>query len=198
MTDIVLVAMISAGVALATALLTQLLTARAASKSADRQDRREALQWQRNEAIRLQDLERKEALRREELQEQRVRELWGHVLTTRWQMVDLLEAVAQKQTRSVSKSAPVSTQSTPLHAAGQAYLVALTGITALRPTAKAFYGATSQVQIALLESNEAGTNEAVKDWNDAYKALEKSVAMLVDGPAFEDVQDQVKLSANQA
>ncbi len=196
MTDVILVAMISAGVALATALLTQLLTALTASKSADRQDKREALQWQRSEAIRLQDLERKDAQRKEEILEQRVRELWGHVLTTRWQMVDILESLVQKQARPDSKSAPVSTQSTPVHAAGQAYLVALTGITALRPTAKAFYGATSQVQIAMRDSDQDAMAKAMSEWNSSYKALEKSVASLVDGLAVEDVRDPVEPSGN--
>ena len=63
MSDVVVVAVISAGTALVTALLTQCLAMSAARRQADHTDRREALQWQRTEASRL--LERRTAQGRE-------------------------------------------------------------------------------------------------------------------------------------
>lgn len=61
MNEVVWVALISAGSAVTVALMTQFLSTRAASKSTDRADKREALQWQRSEALRLEELQRKEA-----------------------------------------------------------------------------------------------------------------------------------------
>ena len=147
MTDLVWVAFISAGGALAAAITAQILAARAASRSADRADQREALQWQRSEALRLGELEREAVQKRLELQDARLRELWGHVLDVRWQMLDTLDRVQTKE-RPKSRSADVSAQSTPLHAAGKAYSVALTSLAAVRPSAKAFYAATSSAQAA--------------------------------------------------
>ena len=96
MSDVFWVAIVSSGSAIAVALMTQLLATRAASKSADRADKREALQWQRNEALRLEELRRKEAqealaweradaLRARELRDERLRELWGYVLDVQQQ-----------------------------------------------------------------------------------------------------------------
>ena len=61
MSDVFWVAVISSCGAIAVALMTQLLATRAAGKSTDRADKREALQWQRSEALRLEELQRKEA-----------------------------------------------------------------------------------------------------------------------------------------
>ena len=180
MTEVVWVALISAGTALVTALLTQILSTRAASKQADRTTQREALQWQRTEALRQEELERKEAQRLQDLQDVRLRELWGHVLTVRWQVHDALETVPVKG-RPAAKSAGVSAATLPAHAAGQAYSVALIGLAALRPSAKAFYVATSKVQFALLSADEEALNASTDEWNKAYKAIESSVASLADG-----------------
>lgn len=54
MSDVFWVALISAASAIAVALMTQFLATRAADKQAGRQEHREALQWQRSEANRLQ------------------------------------------------------------------------------------------------------------------------------------------------
>ncbi|WOI47727.1 hypothetical protein [Acidovorax sp. BLS4] len=180
MNDVVWVALISAGAALVTALVTQLLATRAAGKSADRAEKREALQWQRTEALRLEEFQRKEAQRREELQNARLRELWGYVLTVRWQVLDALQRMPVKG-QPAPKSAPVSAEAMPAHAAGQAYSVALTGLAAVRPSAKAFYIATASVQQELLAFDDDAMHVASAAWKDAYEALEMSVAALADG-----------------
>jgi len=180
MTDVVSVAFISAGAALVTALVTQYLATRAASKQADRADRREALQWQRSEALRLEELARETARQKKELQDAHLRELWGHVLDVRWQILDTLERVPTKD-RPKPKSSDVSAQSTPVHAAGKAYSVALISLAAVRPSAKAFYAATGSVQLALQSSDGDAMGQAVGEWNNAYKALENSVIALTEG-----------------
>lgn len=191
MNEVVWVALISAGGAMAVALMTQFLSARAASRSIDHADKREALQWQRNEALRLEELQRKEAqealaweradaLRARELRDARLRELWGYVLAVRWQVLDSLERV-QVRGRPASKAAAVSAEVLPAHAAGQAYSVALIGLASVRPSAKAFYLATSRVQHALAVADQEAMHDVVNEWNDAYKALETSVAAFSDG-----------------
>lgn len=191
MNEVVWVALISAGGAVAVALMTQFLSTRAASKSADHADKREALQWRRNEALRLEELQRKEAqealaweradaLRTLELRDARLRELWGYVLAVRWQVLDSLNRVPV-QGRPASKAAGVSAEGLPAHAAGQAYSVALIGLASVRPSAKAFYLATSRVQHALGIADQEAMRDVVDEWTDAYKALETSVAALSDG-----------------
>lgn len=191
MTEVVWVAFVSAGSAIAVALMTQFLATRAASKSADRADKREALQWQRTEALRLADLarndaqaalawERSEALRLQALQDMRLRELWGHVLVARWQVLDTLERVPV-QGRPARKSADVSAAGLPASAAGQAYAVALLGLAAVRPWARAFYVATSDLQLAMQAADEERIKGVVSRWSDSFKTLEDNVAALADG-----------------
>ena len=190
MNDVVFVALISAGSAIVTALATQFLAARAASRSANRVEQREARQWQRTEESRQEELrrsdarealewERSEALRNQALQDARLRELWGHVLAARWQVLDML-AQLPVTNRPSPAAAPASSERLPEHAAGQAYCVALIGLAAVRPSAKAFYVATSNVQRAMLSVDESAIHEAVGEWSDSYKALEICVASLAD------------------
>ena len=190
MSDVVLVAAISAGAALATALLTQYLATRAANRSADRADKREALQWQRTEALRLEELQRKQAeaemarLRQQadKQQEQlqaRLRELWTHVLTARWQVEDALGRVPV-QGKATPKAEALSAEHLPVHAAGRAYSVALLGLADVRPTAKAFYMATSQLQSAFSVVDADRLEAAGRAWSNAYAELEAAVSALVD------------------
>ena len=193
MSDVVLVAAISAGAALATALLTQFLATRAANRSADRADKREALQWQRTEALRLEEQERKaaeealslqraDAQRKLDQQDARLKELWGHVLTARWQVMDALERIPV-QGSPMPTAAPLSAQALPAHAAGQAYCVALLGLANVRPSAKAFYAATSGIQ-HVLQSDVVDVDAlegAANKWTAAYDRLEAAVVALADG-----------------
>lgn len=138
------------------------------------------MQWQRSEASRQEAAQRDEAQRLAAVQDARLRELWGHVLTARWQILDALERVPV-QGSPASESARVSAQAMPVNAAGQAYCVALTGLAAVRPSAKEVYAATSRLQLALLAADGDAMARAVHDWNGAYQALEVSVAALADG-----------------
>lgn len=191
MTEVVWVAFVSAGSAIAVALMTQFLATRAASTSADRADKREALQWQRTEALRLADLarndaqaalawERSEALRLQALHDARLRELWGHVLVARWQMLDALERVPV-QGRPKRDLPEISSAALPASAAAQAYAVALLGLAGVRPGAKAFYLATSELQLAMLAADEERMKGVVSRWSDSFKTLEDNVAALADG-----------------
>ena len=186
MTELVWVALISAGAALVTALLTQFLATRAASRSADRADKREALQWQRNETLRLEELARQDAQRRQELHDARLRELWGHVLVARWQMMDALERVPVRG-RPDRKPGDVSAQALPTTAAAHAYAVALLGLASVRAQARDFHAATMHLQKALQfagddwDAAQKNMMSAAGVWNEAYKALEISVAALSDG-----------------
>jgi len=190
MSDVVWVAVISAGAALITALLTQRLATSAANKQADRSERREAVQWERTEALRREEIQRKaaqdalaweqaEALRKQELHDARLRELWSSVLEARWQMLDMLERAAGKGGPTQAVPA-VSAAQMPTHAAGQAYGVALLWLTALRPVAREFYKATSDFQIAMCGADSKRMEDAAQAWNTAYKTLEVAVTALAD------------------
>ena len=181
MSEVVWVACISAGAALVTALVTQFLATRAASKSAGRAERKEALQWQRNEAIRHEELERKRTQDALENRDAQLRELWSHVL-------DGLEALPIRGRPATAKVLASSAEFLPEHAAGKAYSVALLGLAALRPSARAFYQATSRVQLALLSNSPADDmTEAAQAWSVAYKSLEDSVAAFADGVGVNEV-----------
>ena len=188
MSEVVWVACISAGAALVTALVTQFLATRAASKSADRAERKEALQWQRNEAIRHEELERKRTQDALENRDAQLRELWSHVLDARWQVLNGLEALPIRGRPATAKVLASSAEFLPEHAAGKAYSVALLGLAALRPSARAFYQATSRVQLALLSNSPADDmTEAAQAWSVAYKSLEDSVAAFADGVGVNEV-----------
>lgn len=168
MSEVVWVALISAGSAVAVALMTQFLATRAADRQAGHQARQEEVRRQRSEAKAQQ-----------ELHEARLRELWGHVLTARWQMLDTLERVPVKG-RPSAESAAVSAAALPASAAGQAYAVALIGLAALRPGARAFYVATSDLQTALQAIDEDRIAKAVQTWGESFKTLEVQVAEFAD------------------
>jgi hypothetical protein len=192
MTEVVWVALISSGCAIVVALLTQLLATRAASKLADRTDRREEKQWQRTEASRREDMarsdqeaalawQRAEALRKQALFNERLRQLWGFVVDVRWQVHDALERMPKQGQPAAAQHPAVSAARLPTVAAGQAYAVALLWLTALRPAARAFYKATNDLELAMLERD--GGQQALRAasvWNDSYKALEDAVTTLAD------------------
>jgi hypothetical protein len=174
MSDIVLVALISAGGAVAVALMTQFLATRAASRQADRRERQEERHWQRSEAVRKEVRDRAEAARLQALRDDRLRELWGHVLTARWLMLDRVERSA------IAKSEHVPGVESPASAAAQAYAVALLGLVAVRPAAAAFYEATAKLQLALQAGDDVKLKNLPAEWNQSFKALENGIATLVD------------------
>lgn len=188
--EVLWVALISAGAAVVVALMTQLLATRAASKQSDRLERREALQWQRSEAIRQEALAREamlatqaralaEAQRLQALHEAQLQALWGYVLASRWQMLDALERVPV-QGRPAQPAITISSSLLPANAAGQAYGAALLDLVAVRPAAKAFYLATSKLQLALQAGDESAVWVAVAEWQVSYASLEQGVADLAD------------------
>lgn len=180
MTETAWVALISAGAALVTALLTQFLAIQAARKQADRSERQQERAWQRSEATRREEMAQAEAKRREALRDVRLRELWGHVLTARWRVLDLLERVPV-QGHPTPEASAVSAESLPENAAALAYAVALLGLADVRANVRDFYVATTKFQIAVRAADGERMKGAAAEWKLAYQALEDQVAALVPG-----------------
>lgn len=175
MSDVFWVAIVSSGSAIAVALMTQLLATRAASKSADRADKREALQWQRNEALRLDELRRKEAQEalaweRAEAKETRnskvaaLHRCWTSALAAQNRVVDGLQR---------AEGLPPAAESAA-SAAAHCYAVALVELPSLRDTAKAFYLATADAETAM-HAKQLQRLDVVKTWRNSFDALEAAV-----------------------
>ena len=191
MNDVVLVALITAGVTLIASLLTQILSTRAANKSADRAEMREALQWQRNDAIRQEEMrrndsqaalewERSEALREQELYAARLQELWGYVLKARGQMQEVLEKLLKPES-TYQSAATKAASLQPSNAAAQAYSVALLGLEleSVRPNARAFYMATLDLQISIIGlAEKPALEKAMSAYARSFSALEERISAL--------------------
>jgi len=162
MTEIVWVALISAGGALAAAFMTQILATSAATKQATHTAQQEALQWSRSEAKRL-----------SELHEARLRELWAHVLRAQ----NLIRDELDLRTSGVSPQAPRPAESgSAASAAAQAYCVALIGLHGVRPLAKDFYQATAKAEMAIRYEKTLGA-DVVSAWREALNQLEAAVSV---------------------
>lgn len=170
MTDVVWVALISAGAALVTALATQYLATRAASKQADRADKREALQWQRTEALRREELQHQGAQRALEQRRADLEAVWAHALQARARLADLLDSGRWVRSSPLGESAT--------GAAAAAYAVALVGLPGVRSAAKVFYEATAKLEGA--GEDDARVMNASKSWGAAFKVLEETVARLAE------------------
>lgn len=165
MSEVVWVALISAGAALATALLTQYLAMSAARRQADRSDKREALLWQRTEASRLR------AYRSEQ-----GRELWTLVLASRRGM----EARMRQGPGALPPGAPALA---PADAAAQAYAVALFGLPDAAAAARDFYMASADLEAHIAQETDLQAVHvlvALEAWSRAFVRLERS---LLDEPA---------------
>lgn len=183
MTDVVWVAFISAGAALVTALATQFLATRAASKQSDRAEKREALQWQRSEALRREELQhqtemdalewtRAEGLRRRAAHEARLKDLWLSLLETQNRMVDSLSKAGRGKLSIPAEQSATS-------AAAHVYAVALLGLPAMRQQGKAFYEATAKCEMAISDGLLHQT-DVVRTWRVACDALEAAVVSAAD------------------
>jgi hypothetical protein len=158
MSELVMVALISAGSAVVVALMTQFLATQAASRQADREAQKEALQWRRSEARRMQALH-----------EARLRELFGQALLARWRILDLL---------AKSSQSPASATESAASAAGQAYAVALLELPGLRQPTKDYYFAVSEAQVQLMypsADDQAARGEALSSFSVAFKKLEEAI-----------------------
>jgi hypothetical protein len=159
--------------------MTHFLATRAASRQADRQERQEERRWQRSEAVRKEVRDREEAARLQALRDDRLRDLWGHVLKARWLMLDWMERWVTKSPASpIFEHVPGA--ESPASAAAQAYAVALLGLVAVRPAAAAYYEATAKLQLALQAGDGAKLKNLPAEWNQSFKALEDGIATLVD------------------
>lgn len=160
MTEIVWVALISAGSALAAAFMTQILATSAATKQAAHAAQQEALQWSRSEAKRM-----------SELHEARLRELWAHVLRAQ----NLIRDELDLRTSGPGLQAPRPAESgSAASAAAQAYCVALIGLHGVEPLVKAFYQATARAEMAIRYEKDLSAG-AVSAWREALNQLEAAV-----------------------
>ena len=159
MSDVVLVAMISAGGVLASALITQYFAAKATTKQLTHKDQQEALQWQRNETKRMRDEH-----------EARMRDFWALVLQSQNRIVDLLS-------RGPGKMPPSSESATS--AAAHAYAIAMMGLPSLRSLAKDFYRHTANAETAIV-GGDLMHIDLVTSWRQSFDLLEKEVIGLAD------------------
>lgn len=160
MTELVWVALISAGAALVTALLTQFLATRAASKQADRADKREALQWQRTEASRQLAYRTAQG-----------REFWALVLASR-------RGMANRMRLGPGAWVPDAPAPSPADVAAQAYAVALFGLPDAAAPAKDFYMASADLEDHIAQETDLQTLHvlvALDAWSGAFVRLEQAL-----------------------
>ena len=150
--------------------MTQFLATRAASKQTDRAEQREALQWQRSEALRREEVRREDAVRWRELHEARLREFWAHVLHAQNRIRDALEG----RPVNLNSAAPIAAESAA-SASAQAYAVALIGLPGVRELAKNFYLATARAEMVILYREEM-KDDLVRAWRNCLDELEAAVA----------------------
>ena len=158
--DVVWVAFISAGGAVAAAITTQWLATLTAARQAARTERQEALQWQRSEAKRIRDQH-----------EARLRELWAHVLRAQNLIRDALDTRSPAASLTIQK--PIASDSAA-SAAAQAYCVALIGLPGVRPLAKDFYQATAKAELVIWYGKDV-VADAMAAWRDSLNRLEAAV-----------------------
>lgn len=165
MTELVWVALISAGAAVATALLTQYLAMSAARRQADRSERLASLQWQRTEATRQLAYRTAQG-----------REFWALALQSRRSMLARV------------RQGPGAGDLLAADFAAQAYAVALFGLPDAAPAAKDFYQASADLEAQIGQESDLQTLRvlaAIQLWSDAFERLE---AALLQGPAPDAAQ----------
>jgi len=159
--DVVLVALITAGGTLAAGIVSQLLSARAASKQATQQQAREEANWRRTEAK-----------AKEEQHAALVREFWGYVLQSETRMLN-----QRTENRPWTQ---IPAEELPSTVAAQAYAVALLGLASVRPLAKAYYHATAQCEIMGSSNDVEQIGRTVQAWRASLDALEKAMIEMTD------------------
>ncbi|CAM4355288.1 DUF2489 domain-containing protein [Comamonas aquatilis] len=155
MSDVVWVALISAGGVIVASLMTQLLVMRNAAKQAERAMQQEALQWQRNEAIRLQ----KEA-------EKNLQDFWRAIVETQDR---LLDGINSKPKLDKFSEGAIST------AATRAYAIALVMIPNLRAIAHDYCVACATVDTAIHDDKKHDAGKLVPEWRKAFNLVEAAV-----------------------
>ncbi|BDR08603.1 hypothetical protein CTR2_R19410 [Comamonas thiooxydans] len=155
MSDVVWVALISAGGVIVASLMTQLLVMRNAAKQAERAMQQEALQWQRNEAIRLQ----KEA-------EKNLQDFWRAIVETQDR---LLDGINSKPNFDKFSEGSIST------AATRAYAIALVLIPNLRELSHDYCVACATVDNAIHDDQKHASEKVVLEWRRAYDLVEAAV-----------------------
>ncbi|RZS86053.1 hypothetical protein [Pigmentiphaga kullae] len=159
--DVVLVALITAVGTLAAGIVSQLLSARAASKQVTQQQEREEASWRRTEAKEKED--RQAAL---------VQEFWGYILQSQTRMLN--------QRDEGRRWPQTPAEELPSTVAAQAYAVALLGIPSVRTLAKGYYRATAECETLAASSDIEQIGRALNAWRAYFDALEKAIIELMD------------------
>lgn len=159
MSDVVSVALISAGGAIVAALMTQLFAMRSAMKQAERAIAQEHLQWQRNESIR----------RRKEY-EDKIQEFWQTVLSAQIRVVDVAYAKERTARFSDDAIAPI---------AAKAYAIAIISVPALRQVSQEFLQACTVLDIHLYEKKRE-QSAIVAEWKVSFAKVEVAIIAEVD------------------
>lgn len=152
-------AIIGAGAAVVGVLVGQYWSANTTLAQLRHAEQQEDLKWRREEVRRLADL-----------RDQRLRELWAHVLEVRVRAIDLLTSGV-----SGPDVAPKAKDGV-FEAAARAYAVALTGLPELRENAKEFYLASANLEASLTGGNEDAKTELTRVWTQQFFELEAAVA----------------------
>ncbi|RGE46997.1 hypothetical protein DZC30_00905 [Comamonas testosteroni] len=156
MSDVVWVALISAGGAIAAALMTQIMAMRSAAKQAERMAQQELLQWQRNEVHRKQ----KDA-------EDKLQDFWRAIVETQDRLLDALYVNSKKSRFSEGS---VST------AATRAYAIALVMIPNLLDAARDFCDACSAADSVIHDTEKVHDGAAVAaEWRESFDRVEAAV-----------------------
>ena len=165
MSEVVWVALVSAGAAVTTALVTQYLSMSAAKRQADRSDTREALQWRRTEASRLHEQQTKNG-----------REFWAFALMSYSCMLVRVTG----DSRAVAQNGR-----SPSDLAGEAYAVALFGLPEIANLAKAYYHATIDLERHIEGQQDLSALGCIPVWRSAFQRLEDTTAALQNGDLAE-------------
>lgn len=156
MSDVVWVALISAGGAIAAALMTQIMAMRSAAKQAERMAQQELLQWQRNEVHRKQ----KDA-------EDKLQEFWRAIVETQDRLVDALYVNSKKSRFSEGSLSTAATR---------AYAIALVMIPNLLDAAKDFCDACTDADTLIHDTEKTyDATTVASEWRKSFERVEAAV-----------------------
>ncbi len=167
MSEVVWVALISSGSAVAVALLTQYLSAKALQNQAATQTGRDEAQWRRTEVKEL----------REALQ-QTLRQVWNQVVLTQVRLADGMNHPERYKIAAGGQVLP--TAETASAAAAEALALALIGAPQIRREVESFHQATVTVEGEIsdgkLHHRDASPNESLTRWQAARIELEAVIS----------------------
>jgi len=192
MSDVFWAALISGGAALIATWLTNRFNGRLTAKQLDHLTEESARHWQRAEATRKDEQARNDMLRQADLRASRLREFWGHVLTSE---AEVIKWVMWVKGGRKGRSPDRSVETMPSRPALLAYSVALLGLPEVYPQARDYFRATAHLEGAI-DSDETKFDAVHEDWDQAFIYLERKIGDLTG--ATETVSDLILKSPPKA